>query len=297
MHLHTLTLYTRDLAAQQEFYAHTLGFALEEETPGQVTFRTGASRLTFVADPEAAGFSHLAWDVSPQRLEEAGAWLRARVPLLADEAGETRFAPGERWNTTNLYFEDPDGNILEVLARHDFPGPASSPVPFGAADVLHLSEFGLVVPDVPAAVRDLGTRFGLFPFNGGGAGFTAVGGHDGMFIVVPQGRGWMPTGRPAVPAPFRATFRAGPHLHTLERAPRGPRMNLTPSTHIRLARPSLDLRAAERFYVEGAGLELLYRHESAGQEASLLMLGLPGAGWHLEPHAAPRTPAARANAR
>ena len=59
-------------------------------------------------------------------------------------------------------------------------------------------------------------------------------------------------------------------------------MNLTPSTHVRIARPSLELGAAEAFYVRGLGLEVLYRHEGTGGEAALLMLGLPGAGWHLE---------------
>ena len=60
-------------------------------------------------------------------------------------------------------------------------------------------------------------------------------------------------------------------------------MNLTAQTRIRLARPSLDLSAAERFYVDGLGLSLLYRHEAeTPDEFSLLMLGLPGALWHLE---------------
>lgn len=55
-----------------------------------------------------------------------------------------------------------------------------------------------------------------------------------------------------------------------------------PTTRIRLARPSLKLAAAEHFYVDGLGLEVLYRHRSQDGEASLLMLGLPGAIWHLE---------------
>ncbi|MFC4639003.1 VOC family protein [Deinococcus hohokamensis] len=59
-------------------------------------------------------------------------------------------------------------------------------------------------------------------------------------------------------------------------------MNLTRQTHIRLARPSLDLAAAERFYVDGAGLQVLYRHHPQQDEEALLMLGLPGTGWHLE---------------
>lgn len=59
--------------------------------------------------------------------------------------------------------------------------------------------------------------------------------------------------------------------------------NLTPQTRIRLARPSLDLAAAERFYVRGLGLSVLHQHRAeADAEFSLLMLGLAGAVWHLE---------------
>jgi catechol 2,3-dioxygenase-like lactoylglutathione lyase family enzyme len=64
-----------------------------------------------------------------------------------------------------------------------------------------------------------------------------------------------------------------------------------PSTnsHVRLARPSTNLAAAERFYVDGLGLKVLFRlTPSASQtpgsdhQDDLLMLGWPGAAWHLE---------------
>jgi catechol 2,3-dioxygenase-like lactoylglutathione lyase family enzyme len=54
-------------------------------------------------------------------------------------------------------------------------------------------------------------------------------------------------------------------------------------SRVRIARPSRDLRAAKRFWVEGLGLDVLYR---TGPEAegghSLLMVGWSGAPWHLE---------------
>lgn len=60
-------------------------------------------------------------------------------------------------------------------------------------------------------------------------------------------------------------------------------MRPQPSSHLRIARPSRDLERAERFWVDGLGLEVLYR---AGPEAeggnALLMLGWPHAAWHLE---------------
>lgn len=52
---------------------------------------------------------------------------------------------------------------------------------------------------------------------------------------------------------------------------------------IRLARPSRDLVAARRFWVEGLGLDVLWETgpEAEGGHA-LLMLGAHGAAWHLE---------------
>jgi catechol 2,3-dioxygenase-like lactoylglutathione lyase family enzyme len=52
---------------------------------------------------------------------------------------------------------------------------------------------------------------------------------------------------------------------------------------IRLARPCRDLAAAERFYVEGLGLDVLWRGEGHGPgEHDILMLGWRAATWHLE---------------
>jgi hypothetical protein len=56
------------------------------------------------------------------------------------------------------------------------------------------------------------------------------------------------------------------------------------AAHVRIARPSRSLEAVEHFWVDGLGLSVLFRHESDGtpSEHSLLMLGWPEAGWHLE---------------
>lgn len=52
---------------------------------------------------------------------------------------------------------------------------------------------------------------------------------------------------------------------------------------IRLARPSRNLAAARRFWVDGLGLDVLWETgpEAEGGHA-LLMVGAPGATWHLE---------------
>ncbi|MFI9778552.1 VOC family protein [Streptomyces sp. NPDC051956] len=56
------------------------------------------------------------------------------------------------------------------------------------------------------------------------------------------------------------------------------------AAHVRIARPSRDLEAAELFWITGLGLDVLYRHASDGtsDDHSLLMAGWPDAAWHLE---------------
>lgn len=58
---------------------------------------------------------------------------------------------------------------------------------------------------------------------------------------------------------------------------------IDPTVTIRIARPSRDLAAAERFYVQGLGLQVLYRAVAEStDEHDLVMVGWPHASWHLE---------------
>ncbi|MEU5026639.1 VOC family protein [Streptomyces milbemycinicus] len=71
-------------------------------------------------------------------------------------------------------------------------------------------------------------------------------------------------------------------------------MSANATAHVRTARPSHDLQAAERFWVSGLGLDVLYRHTSDGTpgDHSLLMVGWPHAAWHLELTRDPHAPVA-----
>lgn len=53
--------------------------------------------------------------------------------------------------------------------------------------------------------------------------------------------------------------------------------------HVRIARPTADLTAAERFWVDGVGLEVLWRTGTDAEGGhALTMVGAPGGAWHLE---------------
>lgn len=58
---------------------------------------------------------------------------------------------------------------------------------------------------------------------------------------------------------------------------------IDPRAHVRIARPSRDLAAAERFYVDGLGFDVLGRGRGTSEgERDLLMVGWRGAAWHVE---------------
>ncbi len=54
------------------------------------------------------------------------------------------------------------------------------------------------------------------------------------------------------------------------------------SAPVRLARPSQDLEAAGRFWIDGLGLGVLWQTGPDAEGGHALLVGSPGAAWHLE---------------
>ncbi|HUS15232.1 MAG TPA: hypothetical protein VM536_09470 [Chloroflexia bacterium] len=217
MQIRELQLLTTHLAAQQEFYTRVLDLPCVGADP--LTVQAGRSRLRFT-EPAAgpAGVYHFAFNIPRNQFAAAKAWVSARVPLLRDSTGTDTFH-SEGWNADMVYFADPAGNILEFIARHTLATDA--PGPFTAASILSISEIGLATEDVPATVQWLETAVGVPVYNGPGSDtFTPVGDAEGLFIVVKQGRIWVPdTGIPAELLPVQVTVEASGAGQTLTGPP------------------------------------------------------------------------------
>jgi hypothetical protein len=126
------------------------------------------------------------------------------VSLLREgDRDEYRFAS---WNADAVYFQDPVGNVAELIARHDLPD--DSPGPFGPSDVLSVSEIGVVVPDVPAFVAAAREQLGLAPYRPGTPDFAPVGDEHGLLIVAREGRPWFLAEIPARPQPIEMVVEA-----------------------------------------------------------------------------------------
>ena len=206
MRIHTLFLQAPDLDAQRAFYVERLGFVALEETEEALTLRAGRSRVIFTRGPQSSPpHYHLAFNIPPEQFDEAHNWLEQRTALLCDSSGTDVF-DFSRWSARALYFRDPVGNIVELIARAERgEDPCSPPRPFDAQCLLELSEIGLTAADVMGAAHWLTAHLGQGLYRDTRSEhFAAVGDAQGLLIIAQPDRVWFPeTGVRSTYAPVK----------------------------------------------------------------------------------------------
>jgi catechol 2,3-dioxygenase-like lactoylglutathione lyase family enzyme len=148
---------------------------------------TGETTLRFRAaggDP----FYHFALLVPGNRFDAAHAWAEERFELLG---GVFEF---ENWDARAVYFLDPAGNITELIAHRGLEESGREGA-FGPEEIVGFSELGLVGN---RALRLAELEFPLWSGTIDDPERLAFVGEKGRtLILAEEGRGWLPTGRPA----------------------------------------------------------------------------------------------------
>lgn len=197
------------------FYNETLQFPIVDEgLSGRVTFQAGNSRLTFVSVESAENdpYYHFAFNIPSNKLDEAKGWISRHVQLGV-EAGED-VSYSALWNSHSVYFADPAGNILELIARHTMDNEVDRP--FDAKqDVLNISEIGLPAHHVRSAVDAL-EALGIPTYKIRDDSFNPIGDDEGLFIIRTVGGRWHFTNKTAESFPIRADIRGLGELHLYE---------------------------------------------------------------------------------
>jgi catechol 2,3-dioxygenase-like lactoylglutathione lyase family enzyme len=173
----------------RDFYGGELGLPIDAGT-----IVVGETRLRFEVE-EGGAFYHFALLVPGDRFDAALAWAEQRVELLGD------VFEFENWDAKAVYFHDPAGNIVELIAHHGLEQNGRSGR-FAADELIGFSELGMV-GDTPTLLRQLETE-GLALWSGTvdePDRLAFVGEKARTLILAPPGRGWLPTDRPAEPHP------------------------------------------------------------------------------------------------
>lgn len=187
MELVEIRLASAHLDAQRALYGSALGLEVSGAAEA-LAIKISTTRLVFEAGP--ASPQHFAIRIPSAAYADALAWLGSRVELLRDGEGGHAFAFPD-WNADAMYFRDPDGNVVELIAHHDLPGPYRPPFRPGA--MLAVCEVGVPVDDVGEYLSSLERRAGARRWSGDGVTFAAAGDKRGSLIVVRRGRVWYPT--------------------------------------------------------------------------------------------------------
>lgn len=206
MNITKVSVRVRNATEAANFYADVLALTVERE-PDLVSVIVGATRLELVEDPEAKGDCHFAITIPTNKFLEAKKWIQERVDLLGTTDGD-EFECAPAWNARSLYFAGPDRSVLEFIVRRDLAN--ATPGPFTSTDLLCLSEVGIAVQDVPAAVAWLSGNAEVAPYGGSFGSFAPVGDAHGLLILVTPGRAWFPTAdRVARESPIAITVAGG----------------------------------------------------------------------------------------
>jgi len=187
MKISELTLFTTNLEAQQHFYTQVLELPLVAAAAGTFTVKVGVSLLTFVT-ADRTHPAHFAMNISSYKIQQALEWIQKRTDILLCE-GEP------------LYFYDKDKNIVEFIARRDLD--IINTHPFSTADVLSISEIGMVSEDNEALYHQINAMRPIEIYDGSFDRFCVLGNAEGLFILVNNAKKkWYPTLEDAFPADF-----------------------------------------------------------------------------------------------
>jgi catechol-2,3-dioxygenase len=209
MRIEEVILHARHLTDQKAFYRRTLGLPLLAETADSFTIQAGTTRLRF-QETASDVLYHVAFAIPRHTFQEAKAWVRGRVPLLAITGSPQVYSPTSPlrgWHkegedeiffpmikARSFYCCDAANNILKFIVYDDLSHEAAGAD--GAASVLHVSEVGLPVEDVRKLSARLKEQLGIAPYPVSrpiSEDFAYLGDIFGQLVVVKIGHPWLPT--------------------------------------------------------------------------------------------------------
>ncbi|UVE51697.1 VOC family protein [Haloferax larsenii] len=192
MHFHRVAFAARDPISLCEFYAETLGFAAVPGSQRSVT--AGETTVWFELGDTDPG--HFAFTADAD-IDSVVAWLDDHdIDILeTDEGASIRF---EFMEADSVYFEDPEGNVVEYVCYDGQSSGEFDP----KTDLVGVTEVGLVARDVDAFVAALTDALDVDVWSDFGEGSVVfVGDQTARFVVAAEGRPWYPTDTPATVVP------------------------------------------------------------------------------------------------
>lgn len=211
MKIREIILGTHHIAATAAFYTRSLQLPVISESSRHISLQAGSSILTFEEQATAtAPVYHIAFNIPHNQLPEAIQWIQTFTTLLP-VTNNSPIADFSNWNAHAIYFYDNNGNLLELIARHELANESQQ------LYIDCISELGLVTTDPTVYADRLINDHGLPVFSRQPRleQFTALGDDNGLLIIVKAERNWFPTTVPAQYFPVTITLENNGNATTL----------------------------------------------------------------------------------
>jgi hypothetical protein len=195
MRIRSVAIKTSRLSILRKFYQSILELDLESSGSASIAIKIGNSVLNVEQIDDINPFYHFAINIPSNKIEDARKFLESKVELLWMEDYKSVIANFINWNAKSIYFFDPVGNIVELIARFDLKN--ETPNVFSSKDFLSISEIGLVFGEseieeqTKAIIKQ--TDVAYFLKQRPMEHFKVLGDDEGLFIIVTENRNWYPT--------------------------------------------------------------------------------------------------------
>lgn len=192
MEINKLKLHTNKLFKMKNFYIDILGFNISNETEKSFKINVGSSVLEFNSENSNDNpYYHFAFNIPSNQFTEAKLWTKDRVTLLLED-GEDE-ADFSHLPAHSIYFYDPSGNIVELIARYGINENREEP--FSSDSMLNICEIGLIVDD-PISIGNKLSEIGLYERDNDPISATSLNfmgkRKKGIFVILAQpGRRWL----------------------------------------------------------------------------------------------------------
>jgi catechol 2,3-dioxygenase-like lactoylglutathione lyase family enzyme len=191
-----ILLQTKNIDALYDFYKDKLRLTVVKSGQKTISINAGKTTLIFKqTDNEEKPFVHFAFNIPSNKIEDALRWLKNKVELFWIDDYNSHVAEFTNWNARSVYFLDPAGNIVELIARVDLHDEVDEP--FSSQHIRNVSEIGIVfnAEQFDVSVNAILQQYQLkyFAKQPPLKHFRAIGDDEGLFIIAPEHRNWYPT--------------------------------------------------------------------------------------------------------
>lgn len=181
----SVVLYTNKLRLLKRFYRNVMELEIINNSEEEFTVNIGESNLTFRQADEAS-FYHFAFNIPGNQFSLIKSWMKGKLTLNREGGRDEVYFPS--FNADSMYFEDPAGNIIELIGRRhrDLFG---NPSPASFLNISEVSMTTYAMTKVGDRIQDLG-----IPLRQGTEidphSLNFLGRDDTFIVLVPPGRKW-----------------------------------------------------------------------------------------------------------